>query len=211
MERSLRPEILDQLAPGEPSAQRSRRDLFRINAVMGNVRWLRCQLDRFVRPGERVLEIGAGDGSLGDGGHEGRHDGLDLWPRPAHWPGRSRWHQVDVLKFERWAEYPVVCGNLIFHHFTDEVLGQLGAKIREHARVVLACEPVRARLFQLLFAGLCPLIGADEITCHDGDASIAAGFKGNELAERLGLRVEDWRYRVHETMRGAYHLIAVRR
>ena len=67
--RRLEPETLDHLAPDDPSAQRSRRDLRRVNRVMGARAILFRALRRVVaedRQGAplRVLEIGCGDGLL---------------------------------------------------------------------------------------------------------------------------------------------------
>ncbi|MEM7146970.1 MAG: hypothetical protein AAF591_17700, partial [Verrucomicrobiota bacterium] len=59
-ERVVEAEILDGLPVDDPEAVGSRRDLRRLNAVMGNHRWL-CGR---VRGGERVVEIGAGEGDL---------------------------------------------------------------------------------------------------------------------------------------------------
>lgn len=209
MDRSLEPELLDHLDPNEAAARQSREDLRRINILMGNPPWLQHQLENFVRPGERILEIGAGDGSFALG-CSGVWAGLDLAPRPPRWPQAAEWYQVDVRRFTEWAKYPVVFGNLIFHQFPDDVLAELGEKIRAHARVLIACEPVRRRIFQRLFAALCPMIGAGEVTRHDGRVSIAAGFKGDEFPRKLGFSTRDWRCRIHTTWRGAYHFSAVR-
>ena len=42
--RLLVPEILDGLPPEDPEARRSRRDLRRINFLMGNERWIARQV-----------------------------------------------------------------------------------------------------------------------------------------------------------------------
>ena len=66
--RRLEPEALDHLAPDDPTAQRSRRDLRRINRVMGSRRILVRALSRAVPAARaaplRILEIGCGDGLL---------------------------------------------------------------------------------------------------------------------------------------------------
>ncbi len=67
--REVRPEALDALAPDDPAAMRSRRDLLRVHAAMGTRSILLRALGRLLparRDGAplRVLEIGAGDGRL---------------------------------------------------------------------------------------------------------------------------------------------------
>jgi hypothetical protein len=49
------------------------------------------------------------------------------------------------------------------------------------------------------------------VTRHDGRVSIAAGFRGDELAERLGLSARRWHWRSRGTLRGAHALVAWRR
>lgn len=208
--RSIVPELLDQMSPADTEAQRSRRDLRRLNFLMGNQRWLNRCLARWVKPGERVLEIGAGDGASGQRSHSGYHDGLDRMPRPAEWPASMRWHQRDVEFFEEWSSYPVVCGNLVFHHFSPTTLNRLGTEIRKHARLFLACEPLRSPLWRSLFPLLCTALGASPVTRHDGQISIAAGFRGNELAEAMGFLAAGWRCHTESTRRGATHLLAIR-
>src|SRR5438105_728905 len=119
MKRTLTPEILDSLPPDDPAARHSRRDLRMFNAVLGGPRWLRRTVPALLRPGERVLEIGAGTGELGASfARKGfLLDGLDRGPRPSAWPAAARWHQTDVLAFDAWSDYEVAIGNLIFHHF----------------------------------------------------------------------------------------------
>ena len=72
--RSVLPEILDHLAPEDPQAQRSRRDLRRVNRFMGacgilvaglRVAALRPSAATLPRTAAlRLLELGAGDGQL---------------------------------------------------------------------------------------------------------------------------------------------------
>ena len=63
MNRTLHPELLDVLPSTDPRAVHSRRDLRRINALMGNAR----MIHRFIRknldcPSPIIAEIGSGDG-----------------------------------------------------------------------------------------------------------------------------------------------------
>lgn len=206
-------EILDTLPANSPAAARCRRDLRLINLVMGNTAWITRALLPRVRPGDRVLEIGAGDGALGlslqlHGVHV---EGLDRAPRPAAWPGAHAWHQADIREFRDWDRATIVVGNLIFHHFTDAELHTLGHHLRQHARAIVAVEPLRSGAARRLFALLCGLIGAHRYTRHDGAVSIAAGFRGDELPRALGLSAHEWSWRIDTTWRGAYRFVAERR
>src|ERR1035441_3756205 len=66
MERCLKPELLDELPWDDPSAVRSRKDLLRVNAWMGNsgiiARALRSICHR--PTARRLVDVGAGDGKL---------------------------------------------------------------------------------------------------------------------------------------------------
>ena len=212
MHRSLEPEILDSLPPDHPDALRNRRDLALTNKILGTHAWLEATLPSLVKPNERILELGAGTGELGARLNRAGLlvDGMDLWPRPAIWPAGSAWHQADLLEFERFDAYPAVVGNLILHQFGEEDLASLGAKLRRHCRLIVACEPARWRRSQWLFKGIAPLLGANHVTMHDAIVSIAAGFRDNELADRLGLD-EAWSISVATTFFGVYRMVAVRR
>jgi hypothetical protein len=212
MQRTLQPELLDSLPPDHPDALHNRRDLHRINSLMGNFRWFASVLPKFMRAGERAIEVGAGDGTLGWALAAAgiSYDGLDLWPRPANWPRDAAWHRTNLLSFAGYADYPVVFGNLIFHQFSSAELAALGATLGRTARLIIANEPARQRRFQLLMRGISPLIGAGHVTDHDAHVSIAAGFRGDELPRALGLDEKIWTWRRTTTIRGAYRLIAQR-
>ena len=213
MQRTLQPELLDSLPPDHPDALHYRRDICRLNGLMGNFRWFRAKLPKLLHPGERALEIGAGDGTLGAALAEAgvSYDGLDLWPRPAQWPHDVAWHRTELLSFAGYADYPVVFGNLILHQFSDDDLTALGASLGRTARLIIANEPARGRYFQFLARRANTLIGANHVTLHDAHVSIAAGFRGDELPRVLGLDKKIWTWRCTTTLRGAYRLIAQRR
>src|SRR4051812_46896056 len=102
MQRTLQPELLDSLPHEHPDALHNRRDLRLTNRIVGNHRWILRQVPRLVRPGERVLEIGAGTGELGRAllARGVAVDALDLWPRPPDWPADSGWQVGDLRTFE---------------------------------------------------------------------------------------------------------------
>jgi hypothetical protein len=208
--RTLTPELLDILPADDPAARRARRDLRIFNAVMGNERWLISMVQTLVKPGERILEIGAGSGSLSRRlGRKGFCvDALDRTVPPRDWPENRRWHQCDLRDFSGWGHHPVVIANLFLHHFTADELGGLGARVAAHSRLVLACEPARRRRFQCLFLLLCVFCGAGGVSRHDGLASIAAGFSGDELARDLRLLRSNWVAVSRVCGRGAYRFIA---
>jgi 2-polyprenyl-3-methyl-5-hydroxy-6-metoxy-1,4-benzoquinol methylase len=209
----LHPELLDALPPDHPDAIHSRRDLRVINRIMGNHRWFERTLPPLLRSGESILELGAGTGELTQSlAARGMHvTGLDLCPRPVGRPERQHWLQSDLTTFPSYANYPVIIGNLILHHFSDETLGQLGRQWRRHARLLLFSEPVRRRFSQHLIRGLGPIFGANRVTLHDAAVSIAAGFRGDELIRQLDLPDTEWTCSITCTLGGAYRLVARRR
>jgi hypothetical protein len=213
MQRILQAELLDSLPPDDPAALHNRRDLRVINRCMGNYRWFARTLPALLRGGEAALELGAGDGTLGlELARRGIPvDGLDLWPRPPAWPARRAWHRTDLRTFDGYARYPVVAGNLIFHQFNAEELAELGRVLRRQARTIVACEPARRRLSQVLLAVLGPLLGANAVTRHDARVSVAAGFRADELPRALGLDPGNWQISCGETALGAYRMVALRR
>ena len=210
--RFVGPELLDGLPYDAPAARASRRDLGLLNRLLGSHGWFRRMLRRHLRPGERVLEIGAGTGELGRSlrARAPGLAGLDLVRRPVDWPAAAGWFETDVFAFTGWAGFPVVVGNLFFHHFDRPQLARLGARL-QHARVIIAHEPLRVNRAARLFNLVCPLIRAHPVTRHDGRVSIMAGFRHDELPRLLGLDPAIWNWRVGETWRGACRLVAEKR
>jgi SAM-dependent methyltransferase len=223
MKRVIQPELLDELPAADPRAIRSRGDLRRINAWMGNAAiTARVLQEAFPRQApRRIVEIGAGDGHfllnvarrLGAGNAARPPDGrsctavlvdrlaLPLADRQQHFE-RLNWtvHAVraDVFDyFENGAEAAdVVVANLFLHHFPDDRLEKLLRLAREKARVVIAVEPRRSRP-ALFCSRLLWWIGCSPVTRHDAVASVRAGFSGRELSalwrERNGWRLSERR------------------
>ena len=211
MRRKLQPEILDSLAPDNPEARRSRRDLRVVNRIMGNFRWFARVLPGL--GGGQVLEIGAGTGELGL--HLARRgiaiDGLDRQPRPASWPAARAWHHADLRSFGGYANYDTVIANLVLHHLTEAELAEFGRRLDGRVRLILASEPARRRRWEVIFGLLSPAFGASRVTRHDARASIGAGFLGAELPAALGLDGGRWIVRCAESAAGAYRLVAAMR
>lgn len=219
MARVVEPEVLDWLSPDDPQARRSRRDLRRINRIMRSGAIL-ASLLRNQRPRpQRVLEIGAGDGTLM----------LELARRLArHWPRvevtlldrhdllepRTRagieqagWRvRVQCMDALDWAQtsngggspgsstaqnWDLVLANLFIHHLGSEDIGQLFAAIAARSGAFIACEPRRQAL-ALWASRLLPLIGANAITRRDAVASVRAGFCGLELTQLWPAPAQAW-------------------
>ncbi|MEO6739446.1 MAG: hypothetical protein ABIP20_04285 [Chthoniobacteraceae bacterium] len=213
MQRRVEPELLDTLRAEDPAARRSRRELRMINAIMGNHRWLARELRRSIRPGWRVLELGAGDGAFGAqlvaGGicDPRQLIGFDLAPCPDAWPEESNWTCGDVLKGNM-PEAEIVVANLFLHHFRPEALAQLGARLPTKCRILLANEPARRRLHLVQGALLSVLALLSRVTRHDMRVSIGAGFLGDELPGALG--IGGWKCESSATFLGAHRLRAER-
>jgi SAM-dependent methyltransferase len=213
--RILEPETLDQLAADDPVAQRSRRDLRRVNAFMGARRILARALDRVTRENRtralRIVELGCGDGRLmlDVARHRGERwpaatiDLLDLRPivdaatiagyAAAGWRARAVvadvFDWVDAADGERW---DVVVANLFLHHFEGAALGRLLAGCARRADALAACEPRRSR-FALGASHLILFLGANAVTRNDGVLSVRAGFVGAELGAAWPGEASAWR------------------
>lgn len=216
MNRTIKPEILDTLAPDAPVAQRLRRDLSLFNAFMGNYRWLAGQIVQHVHPAEAILELGAGTGDFGLFLRNKKkviptnYSGLDLWQRPPNWPQEWGWYREDLTKFADYNRYPVLIGNLIIHQFEDAAIRSLFKRIVGGVRVILFCETARRPLhiYQLPIGYL---LGMCRESYQDARTSIEGGFLGNELAELMQLDEREWAVDVQVTFLGAYRFTAVRK
>ena len=210
--RSVAPEMLDHLAPDDPRARRSRGDLRRIHRMMGSVRILKNAITRLglTVPPRRILELGAGDGSLMlrvapllppvTAGVElillDRHDLLDVTTLDAYakmgWTARVL--QTDVLA---WAQarmvprYDLCVASLFLHHFRGEELAVLLPAIAARVTAFVAYEPSRRGLAPIA-SRLVGLIGANAVTREDAVTSVTAGFCGHELSHMWPNTDNEW-------------------
>ena len=204
--RVVADETLDGLAENDPSAMRSRRDLRRIHRVMGTraivARALRrlTATRRETRP-LRMLELGAGDGSLmlavarawrGDrpAVELTLLDRQDLVSEAtlasyadAGWSATAQ--AMDVFDWVAGgagsARWDIIVCNLFLHHFEGRPLELLLAAIESRTYRFFACEPRRGPL-ALAASHLVGAIGANAVTRQDAVLSVHAGFRDAELS-----------------------------
>lgn len=201
-QRAIEPELLDELAPGDPRAIRSRRDLRRINALMMNDRLLACELLRAFpsSPPRRIAEIGAGDGSLMlrvAGRIEPHWQSTELLLVDRQYllstTTRDEFHALgwsvraqaaDVLVWIAEPDTPdfdVIVANLFLHHFDSSLLRDLMTGLARRTRLFIACEPRRSSGARL-GSHLLGLIGCNDVSRHDAVVSVRAGFDNAELS-----------------------------
>lgn len=216
MERSLQAELLDELPANDPQAVGSRRDLRRINALMGNAR-LMARAVRAAAPlaaPRRIVDLGAGDGafllrwvsrmpSLAPGSEVllvDRQDAVDpgimtaLCARGFR-PRRVQADGLDWLRAQPAEAGTWVLANLFLHHFTTENLRVLLGVVATKAELCCACEP-RRNWWSLAASRMLGLIGANAVTRHDAAVSVRAGFQGGELSA-FWPADSKWRLREH--------------
>ena len=209
--RVVRAELLDSLPHDDPGAIRSRRDLRRINALMGNDRWILRTLERFPEATARgIVELGAGEGALAAKlarrFPDAEISACDLAPRPTGLVPRVRWIQGDVFRHEPPAG-GVVVANLFLHHFEGPLLEALG-RFCGACEALVFCEPHRGTLPHLLGGLIRPFV--DPVTRHDMHVSIRAGFTRGELPRLMGLDGEHWKIEETSTWRGSRRVLAYR-
>lgn len=244
MPRVVARETLDHLAEDDPDAQRSRRDLQRVHLAMGTrgilLRALAGSNVRHTGTGVlRLLELGAGDGSLMLGvARQWKAQGKAQWPSveitlldrqrlvtPATLAAFAQvgWtatvQVVDVLDWaldalsqpERGitARWDAIVANLFIHHFEESQLAALLAAIEARSNCFFACEPRRARL-ALAGSHLIGAIGANSVTREDAVLSVHAGFRGMEISALWPGQLEQWRLKEYSAGLFSHCFIAER-
>jgi GNAT superfamily N-acetyltransferase len=211
--RFVTAELLDELAPEDPRARRSRRDLQRIHRAMRSVSVLRQGIARLglAAAPHRIIELGAGDGTLllrlvraihplwvgSEITLLDRHDLVAAGTLAAYRRlGCSITRlQTDALE---WAQtpgaerYQLGVATLFLHHFDDNQLRRLLAALARRTDAFVACEPRRDGLARLA-SRLVGLLGANAVTRADAVKSVAAGFTGRELSSGWPDGCADWR------------------
>ena len=198
--RTITPELLDRLDTDDPRARRSRRDLQKINVLMGTVGVFAAALHGRV-DGARIAELGSGDGTLllrvadrlGKGHAPVRAVLVDQRPSLSsdtiaafH---RIGWHvepqSADVFEWldrPRSEMFDVTLANLFLHHFDRPRLAQLLDRASAQTRRFIACEPLRSRT-ALIGASLLGVLRCNDVTRHDAKVSVRAGFRDRELSD----------------------------
>ena len=228
-QRLVESEWLDNLPAEDFLARGSRNDLDKLNAWMGNRRWMVRALRGIfqTQAPQRVAELGGGDGRLS----------LRIAQSlPRSWAGTSLllldrqavvssqvsngfaqlgWkldmQRVDVLE---WISQPAdmvwggMLANLFLHHFAEVDLRTLLQGVAERSRSFVAREPRRA-FWALCCSFLVGCIGCNRVTRHDAPVSVRAGFRGKELT---GLWPSDEGWRLFEGPAGLFgHIFIARR
>jgi len=225
MARVVAAEALDHLAPDDPAARRSRRDLMRVHRAMGTRSilsrgWRSLVSPQRARAPLRILELGAGDGSLLLGVARSLPRG---WPQvqlslldrqdivtPATLAGFAElgWAaQVQVADALDWAARPddaapglpsprwdLITTSLFLHHFEGGELDLLLAATAARCDRFFACEPSRSWLARV-GSHLVGAIGANAVTREDAVLSVHAGFRREEISARWPQAGGQWQLR----------------
>ncbi|MDQ6631589.1 MAG: class I SAM-dependent methyltransferase [Verrucomicrobiota bacterium] len=225
MNRILEPEWLDELLPNEPRAERSRRDLQRVNLWMGHLGIMQRNLKNSFpeNPPQRIVEIGAGDGTF-------------MLRVAQHF---SQWKKIEVTLVDRqniisektragfgalgWnvkiitedifdgrlGECDCLMANLFLHHFSEKQLSALFEKVAAQTNFFLACEPRRSD-FALAASRMIGLIGCNAVTRHDAIISVRAGFSNSELSN-LWPKTKDWTLQENRAGMFSHNFVAKRK
>jgi SAM-dependent methyltransferase len=194
-ERCLVPEMLDH-APSDV-ARASLRDLARINRYLGGYYVLRQLFGGIAKPEEgfSVLDIGAASGDMGAAIRRRypRAQVTSLDYKRDHLADASDPKVVGdafLLPF-RPASFDFVFSSLFLHHFTNDQVVELFRGFRCLARrAVLAIDLDRGPLAYYFLPNTRWLFRWHDITVSDGQISVAAAFRREELralAVRAGL------------------------
>jgi SAM-dependent methyltransferase len=210
--RRVEPEELDGLAADDPRGLRSRRDLRRVHVAMRSISNLQRAVSalRLAAQPRRILELGAGDGTLllrfARAQRPGWNDveltlldRVDLVSEQTRAGYRELGWRVIFLRADalEWAaarhagRYDLCFANLFLHHFEAAPLILLLRAVSAMTDAFVACEPRRSNLARV-GSRLTALLGANEVTRQDAVKSVAAGFTGRELSTAWNTPAGDW-------------------
>lgn len=199
--RRVASEELDALAADDPAAIRSRSDLRRLHFAMGTLSIMTRALGtEFNASPVRILELGAGDGSLALR-FARRHAPalpnvsltlLDRQPavdevtlrglRKTGWiPQVASADVFDWLDRAKGESWDMIIANLFLHHFQGDELMRLLSAVANSTALFFCCEPRRSSM-SLVGSHLVGLIGAGAVTRNDAVLSVHAGFRDQELS-----------------------------
>jgi hypothetical protein len=190
------PEMLDHAPPDV--ARASLRDLARVNRYLGGYYVLGRLFSRVAKPGDSfsVLDIGAASGDMGAAIRRRypRSQVTSLDYKSDHLAQAADPRVVaDAFHLPfRPASFDFVFSSLFLHHFTNYQIVELFRSFRCLARrAVLAIDLERGPLAYHFLPGSRWLFGWHDITISDGQISVAAALKKDELlalAMRAGLQ-----------------------
>lgn len=223
--RVVTAETLDHLAPDDPAARRSRRDLARVHRAMGTRSvvcrgWRALVSSRRAGTPLRILELGAGDGSLL---LRVAQSLAPSWPQvqltlldrqdivaPATLAGYAAlgWSaRVQIADVLAWAARPddatpqplsarwdLITTALFLHHFEGQQLGLLLDAVASRCDRFFACEPSRSWL-ALAGSHLVGALGANAVTREDAVLSVHAGFRGTDISAQWPRAGAHWQLR----------------
>jgi hypothetical protein len=197
--RYIQPEILDELSVDDPRAVQARRDLQTVNTFMGHTGTVIRALRGAQAAPRLVVELGTGDGTFllrvaqrlrAQTGVRAflvdRRPSISATTREAF---KTAGWDVEICESDvfEWLCRPgaeiadVTIANLFLHHFREGELAHLLNLAAQQTKHFVACEPRRSRA-ALAGASLLGLIGCNDVTTHDADVSVRAGFRNGELS-----------------------------
>ncbi len=172
------------------------RDLVRINRRFGVYRILLSLLRDLVSPGERfsMLDVGSASGDLGASvrGAYSRAEVTSLDRNVTHLQTAAQPRVVaDALDLPfADGSFDIVVCSLLLHEFADDAACRLAARLyRTSRRALVVLELLRHPVAYHFLPATRWLFGWGRVTLHDGPASVAAGFRADEL-RRLARRAE---------------------
>jgi SAM-dependent methyltransferase len=214
MQRIVEPEWLDELPADDPRAERSRRDIQRINRFTGHDRILsRALKSAFQKTApQSIADLGAGNGNLllnVARRLRWRNVNAILVDRvngfapevPAHFRDLGWRAETEISDALAWLhslgdrKIDVVIANHFFHQIENRELAEIFSLLSKSANVVIAAEPRRGP-WPLLCSKFVWLLGSAPVTCNDAPISVRAGFRGSELSE-LWPHKKNWQLTEH--------------